>query len=61
MTAQIIPFPVRKKQAALDAITRVRLTQEAIEEFMLEQRQFDLGDVVARVNEWEKLLTNTKA
>ena len=75
MTAKIYAFPCSKRaldvadvvateaKAAItqEALTRLRLTQEAIDEFIADQRQFDLDDVVARVKEWERMLQNGKA
>ena len=43
------------------ALTRWYMVQEAIDEFLASGEKFHIGDVVARVNEWEKMLNNGKA
>ena len=37
------------------ALTRWHMIQEAIDEFLVSGEKFHIGDVVTRVNEWEKL------
>ena len=75
MTAKIYAFPCSKRaldvadvvateaKAAItqEALTRWRMVQEAIDEFINSGQQFHIGDVVARVKEWERILQNGKA
>ena len=75
MTAKIYAFPCSKRaldvadvvateaKAAItqEALTRWRMMQEAIDEFINSGQKFHIGDVVARVKEWERMLQNGKA